>query len=153
MSVNPLAPEWLVHPDDANALAAQVWPQNAARTASGALTIAGVDAITLAQQFGTPLYVVDEDDVRARATSAEAAFARAFAVGARPRSTTPARRSSQHRGRALDDRRPGSTSTCAAAESSRSPSPQASTPLGSGITATTRAVAEIERCRRRGRRA
>lgn len=75
---NPLAPEWLVHPADANALAAGVWPQNAARTASGALSIAGVDALQLAREFGTPLYVVDEDDVRARSRRIREVFAEAF---------------------------------------------------------------------------
>ena len=78
MSANPLAPEWLRHPEDANALASQVWPQNAARTASGALRLAGVDAPELAQRFGTPLYVVDEADVRDRATGLKQAFNTAF---------------------------------------------------------------------------
>ncbi|HTL41179.1 MAG TPA: diaminopimelate decarboxylase [Pseudolysinimonas sp.] len=74
MSVNPLAPEWLAHPDDANALAAGVWPMHAARTASGEIQIAGVAASQLAAEFGTPLYVVDEADVRARATALKRAF-------------------------------------------------------------------------------
>ncbi len=78
MSANPLAPGWLVQPDDANALAPQVWPNNAARTASGALAIAGVDALELAREFGTPLYVVDEDDARGRARGIREAFAEAF---------------------------------------------------------------------------
>ena len=79
MSENVLAPEWLVHPDDANALAAQVWPMNAARTASGVLSIDGVEATQLAREFGTPLYVVDEADVRARAAAMKQAFDDAFA--------------------------------------------------------------------------
>jgi diaminopimelate decarboxylase len=74
MSVNPLAPEWLAHPEDANALAAGVWPIHAARAASGEIQIAGVSATALAQQFGTPLYVVDEADVRARAAAVKRAF-------------------------------------------------------------------------------
>ncbi len=41
---SPLAPEWLVHPEDANALAPEVWPTGAARAASGAIAIDGVDA-------------------------------------------------------------------------------------------------------------
>jgi diaminopimelate decarboxylase len=84
VSANPLAPEWLAHPDDANALAPEVWPVNAARTASGAIAIDGVDAPALAKEFGTPLYVVDEGDARARAASLKAAFDDAFAaVGGR----------------------------------------------------------------------
>jgi diaminopimelate decarboxylase len=78
VSANPLAPEWLVHPDDANALAPAVWPVNSARTASGAIAIAGVPAPDLAAEFGTPLYVVDEADVRGRAAGLKAAFDDAF---------------------------------------------------------------------------
>jgi diaminopimelate decarboxylase len=80
MSANPLAPEWLVHPDDANALDAQVWPQNAARAASGALSLAGVAAPALHAMYGTPLYVLDEDDARSRAAHLKASFDDAFAA-------------------------------------------------------------------------
>ena len=79
MSSNPLAPSWLVVPEDANALPAAVWSQNAARDSSGELTIAGVPATALAEQFGTPVYVVDEADVKARATGIRASFDREFA--------------------------------------------------------------------------
>lgn len=83
MSVNPLAPEWLHHPEDANALDAGIWPSGAARTASGVVGLAGVDAPGLAADYGTPLYVVDEADARARAADLRVAFERAFsAVGA-----------------------------------------------------------------------
>ncbi|MGE3193425.1 MAG: diaminopimelate decarboxylase [Microbacteriaceae bacterium] len=78
MSANPLAPEWLRHPDDANALAAAVWPRGAARTASGAVSIAGADATALASEFGTPLYVVDEADARGRTSGIKRAFDEAF---------------------------------------------------------------------------
>jgi diaminopimelate decarboxylase len=78
VSANPLAPEWLRHPEDANALAPQVWPHSAARAASGALTVGGVDATALAAEFGTPLYVVDEADARGRAAGIKAAFDGAF---------------------------------------------------------------------------
>jgi diaminopimelate decarboxylase len=79
---NPLAPEWLRHPDDANALAASVWPRNAARTASGEIGFAGVPASELVARFGTPLYVVDEDDALSRAAEVLSAFTEAFgAVG------------------------------------------------------------------------
>ena len=80
MSANPLAPEWLAHPADANALAAAVWPRGAARTASGILSIAGVEATALAAEFGTPLYVVDEADARGRAAGIKRAFDDAFGV-------------------------------------------------------------------------
>ena len=70
----PLVPEWLTAPDDANALAAAVWPPSAVRDDSGGLAIGGVAASTLRERFGTPLYVLDEDAVRARAREVKAAF-------------------------------------------------------------------------------
>jgi diaminopimelate decarboxylase len=76
---NPLAPEWLVEPSDANEIAPAVWPRNSGRDDSGELAIAGVPASVLAAEFGTPLYVVDEQDVRSRAHSAREAFDREFA--------------------------------------------------------------------------
>ncbi len=80
MSVNTLAPSWLSVPDDANALPASVWSQNAVRSTSGELEIAGVTATALAEQFGTPVYVVDEADVTARARSIRESFEREFAL-------------------------------------------------------------------------
>ena len=79
MSSNPLAPVWLAEPADANALPATVWSQNAARTADGELEIAGVTSSALVAEFGTPLYVVDEADVRARARGIRESFDREFA--------------------------------------------------------------------------
>ena len=55
-------------------LAGSVWPRNAARGADGALRVAGVDVRELAERFGTPLFVVDEDDFRSRAHEFAAAF-------------------------------------------------------------------------------
>jgi diaminopimelate decarboxylase len=78
VTANPLAPEWLLPPDDANALAGNVWSRGAERTESGILSIAGADAPTLAREFGTPLYVVDEADVRGRAADVRASFDREF---------------------------------------------------------------------------
>jgi diaminopimelate decarboxylase len=78
VTANPLAPGWLRHPDDANALAAAVWPRNAERSASGVISLAGAPATELAAQFGTPLYVVDERDARDRAAELKAAFDDAF---------------------------------------------------------------------------
>jgi len=82
VTANPLAPDWLSQPDDANALAATVWPRNAVRAASGVISLAGADATALAAEFGTPLYVVDEQDARHRAAELKTAFDDAFtAVG------------------------------------------------------------------------
>jgi diaminopimelate decarboxylase len=78
MSTSPLAPPWLRHPADANALLPAVWPPSATRGDAGELTIAGVPAGTLAERFGTPVYVLDEDDVRRRARGIRTAFEQAF---------------------------------------------------------------------------
>jgi diaminopimelate decarboxylase len=71
---NPLAPSWLAVPDDANALPAAVWPESARRDADGVITIGGVPVTELKARFGTPLYVIDEADARARAARTLAAF-------------------------------------------------------------------------------
>jgi diaminopimelate decarboxylase len=75
-----LAPEWLAAPADANALPATVWPTGADRDEDGILRIGGVSAAALRDRFGTPLYVVDEDDVRAHARRALDAFRAAAAL-------------------------------------------------------------------------
>ncbi|MFV0374388.1 diaminopimelate decarboxylase [Microbacterium sp.] len=75
----PLVPEWLVTPDDANALPDGVWPGSAARGDNGVLALGGVPATDLRDRFGTPLYVVDEPGVRHRARRVRAAFAAAAA--------------------------------------------------------------------------
>ena len=86
MRANPLAPERLAVPADVNALAPTVWPSSASRDEHGVLRIAGVSARALADRFGTPVYVVDEADVRARAARIRAAFVGAFGeVGATAR--------------------------------------------------------------------
>lgn len=66
---NPLAPNWLDYPSDLNAISERVWPRHAKRRATGELEIGGVAVSELATQFGTPLYVIDEADFRARATA------------------------------------------------------------------------------------
>jgi diaminopimelate decarboxylase len=55
--------------------AGEPWPANAAFGAAG-LTIAGVTAEELAAVYGTPLLVVDEDDLRARCRAMRARFPR-----------------------------------------------------------------------------
>ncbi|MDQ1127983.1 diaminopimelate decarboxylase [Microbacterium sp. SORGH_AS_0888] len=83
MSASParsFAPSWLTVPEDVNALAAGVWPDSAARDDEGALSVGGVDAARLAETYGTPLYVLDEGEVRARAARTRAAFEQAAAA-------------------------------------------------------------------------
>src|ERR1700730_10779864 len=52
-------------PNDLTALHPAIWPRGA-RRAGGVLTLGGTDVRELAAEFGTPLYVCDEDDVRSR---------------------------------------------------------------------------------------
>ncbi|WP_067198615.1 diaminopimelate decarboxylase [Microbacterium sp. XT11] len=68
------APEWLVVPDDPNDLVASVWPASATRDVDGGIEIGGVRATTLAQTYGTPVLVLDEDEVRGRARAFRLAF-------------------------------------------------------------------------------
>lgn len=79
MTSNPLAPSWLALPDDVNALPPAVWSMTAARGDSGEVALGGVGVRSIAEQFGTPVYVVDEADVRARAERIRSSFDREFA--------------------------------------------------------------------------
>ncbi|WP_202562888.1 diaminopimelate decarboxylase [Agreia sp. COWG] len=78
-SRSPLAPDWLALPADANDLSPIVWPLGVERDSDGIVSIGGVLATDLASQFGTPLYVVDEQHVRLRARQALEAFTAEFA--------------------------------------------------------------------------
>jgi diaminopimelate decarboxylase len=60
--------------DELNDLPAEVWPRNAARDGNGVLALGGVDVRDLAERYGTPLFVVDEADFRARCREYAAAF-------------------------------------------------------------------------------
>lgn len=60
--------------DSFNALPAHVWPKNTCRQEDGVITIADVPLPEIAEQFGTPTYVVDEADFRARCRAMAAAF-------------------------------------------------------------------------------
>ena len=69
-------PVWLREPDDVNALLPILWPRNVQRDpTTGVLTVAGLDVREIAETHGTPAYVVDEDDFRARAEEFREAFA------------------------------------------------------------------------------
>ena len=57
-----------------NGLPAHVWPRNAARGADGVVSIAGVALTNIAERFGTPVMVVDEDDFRSRCRDMARAF-------------------------------------------------------------------------------
>jgi diaminopimelate decarboxylase len=55
-------------------LAPNVWPRNLVRGTDGEVAIAGVTVTDLAAEYGTPLFVIDEDDFRARCREIAAAF-------------------------------------------------------------------------------
>ena len=81
-----------------------MWPRNANRGDDGVVQIAGVPVTELAEKYGTPLFVVDEDDFRSRC--------RDMARGVRPDGTgalrvegVPVRRDralGRHEGLSLD---------------------------------------------------
>ncbi|MEV4707228.1 diaminopimelate decarboxylase [Actinoplanes sp. NPDC049316] len=68
-------PAWLRSPEDVNALVPQLWPRTVSRGETGALEIGGVSVLDLAAEHGTPAYLLDEDDLRARCRDFQAAFA------------------------------------------------------------------------------
>ncbi|GAA5182484.1 diaminopimelate decarboxylase [Rugosimonospora acidiphila] len=59
-------PAWLRSPDDVNELLPQLWPRTAHRDADGVLTVGGIPVTELAADFGTPVFLLDEADFRAR---------------------------------------------------------------------------------------
>jgi diaminopimelate decarboxylase len=71
-------PGWLEQPADVNALVARLWAGSVRRSDEGALRVGGVDVRDLAREHGTPAYVLDEADLRARAVGFRDAFTRAF---------------------------------------------------------------------------
>src|SRR5919112_2144051 len=68
-------PAWLRTPEDVNALVPHLWPRTVTRAAAGDLTVGGMSVQALAEEYGTPAYVLDEDDLRARCRDFAAAFA------------------------------------------------------------------------------
>ena len=44
-----------------------LWPETTTRDATGRMVIGGITLFELAERFGTPLYVFDEQTLRARA--------------------------------------------------------------------------------------
>jgi diaminopimelate decarboxylase len=74
-----IVPSWLRAPDDLNALMPALWATTVRRSDNGALEVGGVDVREIAEEYGTPAYVVDEADFRGRATAFRDAFSAAFA--------------------------------------------------------------------------
>ncbi|MFJ3956509.1 diaminopimelate decarboxylase [Arthrobacter sp. NPDC090010] len=77
-AASPLAPSWLDLPGDLNTLHAPSWAHDVVRDADGGLAVGGVPVSALKEQFGTPLFVLSEDDFRARARAFRDAFDAAF---------------------------------------------------------------------------
>lgn len=61
-------------PQDTLRLAPNVWPRNTVRGDDGAVRIADVQVTELAAEYGTPLFVIDEDDFRSRCREMAVAF-------------------------------------------------------------------------------
>ncbi len=59
---------------ETSALAPNVWPRNLVRSTDGEVTIAGIRVTELAAEYGTPLFVIDEDDFRNRCREIATAF-------------------------------------------------------------------------------
>ena len=72
------APQWLPYPSDVNALLPILWPAGVTKDEDGVLTVRGLKATDIVREFGTPAYVVDEEDFRARARAFRDDFGGAF---------------------------------------------------------------------------
>ena len=66
-------PHWLREPADPNALVEHLWSQTATKS-DGVLSVGGVPLTDLVREHGSPAYVLDEDDFRARARAFRDAF-------------------------------------------------------------------------------
>ena len=60
--------------EELNRLSPAVWPSSARRNADGAIEIAGVDVRDAAAEHGTPLFLLDEADLRDRACRYRGAY-------------------------------------------------------------------------------
>ncbi|WP_431042181.1 diaminopimelate decarboxylase [Streptomyces sp. P1-3] len=65
---------YVAPPADLNALDPRVWSRTVSRGEDGAVTVGGRDVRALAEEFGTPAYILDEDDFRARCRAWREAF-------------------------------------------------------------------------------
>ena len=69
------APVWLTRPEDVNALSPKLWSSTVRRDQHGVIEVGGVPLTRLVEEVGTPAYVLDEVDFRARAREWRQAFA------------------------------------------------------------------------------
>jgi diaminopimelate decarboxylase len=68
-------PPWLERPANINEMVEGLWSTTSEIASDGVLVCGGVRATDVAREFGTPTYVVDETDFRARASAFRDAFA------------------------------------------------------------------------------
>jgi diaminopimelate decarboxylase len=73
--VSHRGPSWLRQPTDVNDLVPLLWSGTARKNEDGALEVGGVDLRDLVAEHGSPAYVLDEADFRARARAFNEAFA------------------------------------------------------------------------------
>lgn len=67
-------PQWLQRPADVNALDPRLWSRTVLRAPEGELQVGGMPVTQVMEQAGSPVYVMDEDDLRARAAAFHQAF-------------------------------------------------------------------------------
>lgn len=72
-------PLFLPTPGDVSEILPVLWPAGTQRAGDGRLEVAGIPVSELAARFGTPAYIMDEADFRARARSFRDEFAAPFA--------------------------------------------------------------------------
>ncbi|EHR52321.1 diaminopimelate decarboxylase [Saccharomonospora marina XMU15] len=75
--VHPHAPQSGLPPstsEELDRLYPKVWPRNAFRAPDGVVRIAGVDVRELVRTYGTPVFVIDEADFKARCAEYAEAF-------------------------------------------------------------------------------
>jgi len=72
-AVSASGPAWLREPGDVNALVPQLWSTTAVKV-DGVLEVGGVRLTDLVAEHGSPAYVLDEVDFRARARAFRTAF-------------------------------------------------------------------------------
>ena len=72
------SPVWLPYPEAVNDLMPSLWPSNVRKDDDGVLTVAGHRVTDLARTHGSPVYVLDVEDLRSRARAFVDAFATAF---------------------------------------------------------------------------
>lgn len=73
--VSSPGPQWLERPADPNELDAALWSVTTKRTADGVVSSGGIRVTDAVEQFGSPLYLLDEQDFRTRARDFRDAFA------------------------------------------------------------------------------